>query len=154
MEEAAHLVLDEESQRHEEIAATSSENDAAVEQLTSNIENIQLSSSVTTGDSNAGKTDLSTKTATETGVCTLLGHHQTQTKEEMDLAAIKLSSSIPPAPSDTNKPLIEELDRQQQQQQQLTENSSSNSSSNDSSSESGSSSSEEDNASTETKENS
>ena len=147
MEEAARLVLEEEGQRQHtgEENETSGKIDASVEQLASHLGNIQLSTSV------AKKTNLK-------GDLTPLNYNQAQTgEEETGLATVMLPSSVLPAPSDTNKPLIEELDNDHQLKLVETTGSSNDSSGSSSSSGGGSSSklessssssSEEDNAST------
>ena len=150
MEEAARLVQQEETQTQhmeKEKETTYGKSNASIEQLVSDFGDIQLST-----------TSAAAKTVNHDDAPTLQNQNRAQSdKEETGLATIRLPSCIYSSPSDTIKPLVEELDNPQQQlQPQVKDSDSSDDSSSSSSSSSSelesSSSSEEDNANTDSSE--
>lgn len=159
MEEAARLVQQEETQRQNTYTENGKCSSVSIEQLVSDVGAIQLS---TSSHAAAAKT-----VSQRDGPTSLQNPSHTQSKEEEEtgLATIRLPSGpYSSVPSDTNKPLIEELENphsQLQLQHQVENGDSNNDSTSGSSSELESSSSsdslEEDCASTdssETKQNS
>lgn len=103
LEQAAHLVLEEESQIKKEETPT----DMPLEELTSNFDKLNLSQGpVAAADGVTERTNLSTETDS-----TLPQSVQGAEVERRDskLPTIKLHSSVPPMAISSDKPLIEEI---------------------------------------------
>ena len=140
MEEAARLVQQEETQTQhleKERETTYGKSNASIEQLVSDFGDIQLSTSAAAA----------AKTVDQDDAPTLQNQSHAQSeKEETGVVTIRLPPCVCSSPSDSIKPLVEEVDNPQQQllRQQVknSDSSNNNDSSSNSSSGSGSSSSE------------
>ena len=115
LEQAAHLVLEEETLKKQEETPTMPEQpDSMLEQLTSHLKKIDISATAVTDHSTEFVTE-KTNLSTETDTTLLQGIHSDgyQAKEDSKLPTIRLSSSNVPlvGSSPAEKPLIEEMDQ-------------------------------------------